>query len=154
MGKRRGHHEGSIFQRKSDGLWVASITYTDAAGKTHRPRRYRKTRVQARDALRELQRQAENGVQLGKQSPKLAAYLEQWLSASVEPSVRVRTYQGYQSIVAVRIVPHIGGLKLQQVTPPVIAQLYSDLAAAGLSARSVIHTHRCLRRALQQAMKW
>lgn len=154
MASRRGHNEGSIFQRKSDGLWVASITYRDVAGKTHRPRRYRKTRTEARKALRELQREVENGVQLASKSPTLAAYLDQWLTASVEPSVRVKTYQGYQSIVKVRIVPHIGGLKLNQVTPATISQLYSDLAADGLSPRSIIHTHRCLRRALQQAMKW
>ncbi|CAN5193034.1 site-specific integrase [soil metagenome] len=154
MASRRGHHEGSIFQRQSDGLWVASITWKDAAGKVHRPRRYRKTRVQARDALKELEREVERGVQVASKSPALAAYLEQWLTASVEPSVRVKTYQGYQSIVAVRIVPHIGGLKLQQVTPPVIQALYSDLAASGLAPRSVIHTHRCLRRAMQQALKW
>ena len=117
MSKRRGHGEGSIFQRRSDGLWVASITWRDANGKVHRPRRYRKTRVLAKYALRELEREAEQGAQLATKSPTLAAYLEQWLTASVEASVRPKTAQGYRSIVEVRIVPHIGNLKLKQVTP-------------------------------------
>lgn len=154
MGSRRGHNEGSIFQRKSDGLWIASITYRDSAGKVHRPRRYRKTRTEARSALRELQREQERGVQLSQKSPTVSAYLNQWLSASVEPSVRVKTYQGYKSIVDVRITPRIGGVKLNQLTPATITQMYTDLASDGLAPRSVIHTHRCLRRALQQALKW
>ncbi|CAN5246739.1 site-specific integrase [soil metagenome] len=154
MGKRRGHLEGSIFQRKSDGLWVASITWRDANGKVHRPRRYRKTRVLAKEALKELEREAEHGVQLATKSLTLAVYLERWLSASVQPSVRVKTFMGYRSIVDFRIVPHIGNLKLKQVTPAVIQGLYADLAANGLAPRSVIHTHRCLRRAMQQALKW
>ena len=153
MGSRRGVGEGSIFQRSSDGRWVATISYRDAAGKLHRPRRYGRTRVEARQLLRDLQRQAEAGAVLAGRSPTVAEYLGRWLNAS-RASVRPRTAAGYASIVAVRIVPRIGGVRLDRLTPDIIQTLYSDLADAGLSPRSVIHTHRCLHRALRQAVRW
>jgi integrase len=150
----RGHGEGSIFQRKSDGRWVAAVTVTDASGRTRRVRHYAKTRAEARATLRELQRRQEAGVHLTARSFTLAAYLDQWLSASVKPSVRPRTYEGYESIVRVRVVPRIGGLKLPQVTPAIVQQLYTELSTAGLSSRSVIHTHACLHKAFSQALRW
>ncbi len=153
MARRRGRGEGSIYQRK-DGLWVASITWTDPAGKVHRPCRYRKTRALAREALRDLERDARRGRKMAGKAETLEEYLTTWLEGSVQQSVRPRVYDGYQSIVTVRIAPHIGRLMLEQVTPPTIQQLYSALAAEGLSPRSVINTHRVLRRALQQAVKW
>jgi len=150
---KRGHNEGSIYQR-ADGRWVAAITVANADGSTRRAQRYAKTRKAAHEALRDLQRQIEDGVQALGKTPTLAAYLDQWLEGSAKPSVKVKTYEGYESIVRIRVVPRIGGLQLSQVTPPVIQKLYADLSASGLSQQSVIHTHRCLRRALKQAVNW
>ena len=133
---------------------MATISWTDRAGKGHRPRRYCKTRKEARDALKGLLQQAEQGIQLAQAPTTLGAYLARWLEASARPSLKPKTYQGYESIVRVRIVPRIGALKLAQVTPPVVQQLYVDLASEGLSPRSAINTHRCLHRALEQALKW
>lgn len=162
MNKRgkRGHNEGSIYQRK-DGYWVAAMTVNLPFGQTKRVSRYRKTATEARKALRELQRQQEDGVQMLTSDPRLSDYLERWLTDSARPAVRPKTYAGYRSIVERRINPRIGHLKLSQVTPPVIQRFYLDLAEqptdgreAGLSAYSCVNTHRVLRKALGQALKW
>lgn len=150
---KRGHNEGSIYQR-GDGRWVATVSLKDSSGRTRRVSRYAKTRTAARDALRDMQRKSEDGIQLAQKASTLATFLEQWLASSVRASVRVKTYEGYESIVRVRIVPNIGGLKLTQVTPPIVQQLYVDLAEGGLAPRSIIHTHRCLHRAMEQALRW
>ena len=50
--------------------------------------------------------------------------------------------------------PRIGNKKLGQVTPLMIQTLYSDLRVAGLSSRSIIHTHTLLHKSFQQAVKW
>jgi integrase len=84
----------------------------------------------------------------------VAQYLDKWLSASAKPSVKVRTYEGYESIVRVRVAPRIGRKQLAKLTPLDLQSLYSELADAGLSARSIGHTHRVLHRALDQAVKW
>ena len=68
--------------------------------------------------------------------------------------MKVKTYEGYESIVRVRVVPRIGHIKLAKLTPLDLQQLYSDLQASGLTNRSVQHTHRVLHRAFTQAQRW
>ncbi len=148
--KRRGHNEGSIYQAKSDGRWVAALILP--SGK--RKYLYGKTRKEVADKLREAQRSLDAGASLETDRMTVAAYLDKWLSASAKPSVKVRTYEGYESMVRVRIVPRIGARRLAKLTALDVQGLYADLAASGLSARSVGHTHRCLHCALDQAVKW
>jgi integrase len=65
--------EGSVYQRK-DGRWVAQ--YTDAKGKTRYL--YRKTKVEARKALREaLEDRDDNFVPADKIT--VGMYLDEWL---------------------------------------------------------------------------
>lgn len=53
-----------------------------------------------------------------------------------------------------RVVPHIGKKKLAQLTALDALGLYTDLTTAGLSARSIQHTHRVPHRAFVQAIRW
>src|SRR5690606_204425 len=115
------------------------------AGKRKRVYRYRRTEQEALAALRELERRYDDGADLTAADPKLADFLVGWLENSARPAVRAKTYAGYESIVNRRIIPRIGHLRLSKVTPPIIQQLYVSLADDGLSASSVINTHRVLR---------
>lgn len=68
--------------------------------------------------------------------------------------MKVKTYEGYESIVRVRVVPRIGRKTLAKLTPFDLQSLYADLTGAGLLSRSVHHTHRALHRAFTQALRW
>lgn len=150
MSKKRGQNEGSIYQRK-DGRWVAALSVPER----DRPvTRYAKTRADARQRLRDMQRELESGMQLGKAQVTLTAFLERWLESSAKPSVRARTWEGYESIVRVRVAPRIGKTKISDVSPSVIQGLYSELTESGLSAHSVRRTHAVLHRAFAQAVRW
>src|SRR4029453_17834332 len=98
-------------------------------------------------------RDLDDGLDLDASRLTVAQYLDKWLAASVKPSVKVKTYEGYESIVRVRVVPRIGTRQLAKLSPLDLQSLYSGLADAGLSARSIGHTHRVLHRALDQAVK-
>jgi integrase len=147
--KRRGHGEGSIKQR-ADGLWEARVSLEGGKRRSF----YGKTRREAQDKLRGALRDIDAGLNLSADRQTVAQYLDKWLSASAKPSVKVRTYEGYESIVRVRVAPRIGRKQLAKLTPLDLQSLYSELADAGLSARSIGHTHRVLHRALDQAVKW
>ena len=151
--RRRHYGDGSIYQRK-DGRWVACLRVQDPSGRVKKVYRYRKTADDARLAMREMMRHAEDGYELTQGDPTLAKYLARWLESSVKPSCRHKTYTGYVSIVEHRVVPRLGKIKLSKVTPALIQGLYADLAGGGLSPRSIINTHAVLRRALNQAVKW
>jgi integrase len=147
--KRRGHGEGSIKQR-ADGLWEARVSLEGGKRRSF----YGKTRREAQDKLRGALRDLDAGLDLSTERQTVAQFLDKWLAASVKPSVKVKTYEGYESIVRVRVAPRIGKRQLAKLTPLDLQSLYTELAEAGLSPRSVHHTHRVLHRAFAQAVRW
>src|SRR5215213_9596037 len=147
--KRRGHGEGSIKQR-ADGLWEARVSLEGGKRRSF----YGKTRREAQDKLRGALRDLDAGLDLSTDRQSVAQFLDKWLAASVKPSVKTKTYEGYESIVRVRVAPRIGNRQLAKLTPLDLQALYTELADAGLSARSVHCTHRGLHRAFVQAVRW
>lgn len=54
----------------------------------------------------------------------MAQHVERWLTEVVRDSVRRRTVQGYCDIARPHILPTLGGMKLAQLQPGHIQQLY------------------------------
>jgi integrase len=148
--KRRGHGEGAIFQRNTDGRWVARVILPDGKRKDM----YARTRKEAAEKLKLAQRAIEDGADLRADRLTVAQYLDQWLTASVRPSTRHKTFTTYESLCRTAIVPRIGAKKLSKLTPLDLQSLYSNLGEAGLSPRTVHHVHRVLHRAFVQAVGW
>ena len=78
---------------------------------------------------------------------------ENWLP-TVDGSVRPTTCAGYRGHVVRHLVPHLGSLEIDAVTPSVINSLYAELLRSGLSATTVRRIHSTLRRALRDAVRW
>jgi hypothetical protein len=151
MPKRRGNNEGSIYQRESDGRWVASLLDQQTGKRKYIYGRTRKD-VAAR-LSRELANQLQ-GIPTLDERMTMAKFLDRWLADSVKPSVKTKTYEGYESIVRVRIAPRLGKKPLARVSSLDVQGLYTALKGAGLSNRSIHHKHRVLHRAFVQAMRW
>jgi integrase len=72
--------------------------------------------------------------------------------------VKPKTLAGYRHDIDHYIVPRIGWIRLQALRPAVISKLYRELAEDGgrdgrpLSAATVSHVHRTLRKALADAV--
>jgi integrase len=145
--RRRG--EGTIRQRP-DGVWEARLTVDNGKRKSL----YAPTEDALLTKLRQAQRDLEDGVDLSAETMTVAQFLDKWLAASVRPSVKIKTYEGYESICRIRVKPRIGSKKLTKLTALDLQSLYTNLATAGLSPRSVHHTHRVLHRAFVQAQRW
>ena len=71
---RRGHGEGSIYQRK-DGRWVASVTLE------HRKRKYfyGDTRREVQEKLKVALREQQQGTLATGSQQTLKVYLENWI---------------------------------------------------------------------------
>jgi integrase len=88
-------------------------------------------------------------------------YLEQWLEHA-RTITAASTYRRYKQIVEKELIPAFGKTKLVDLTPMQIqAFLGRSLARkrkrkseGDLSARTVLHFYRVLKRALAQAVKW
>lgn len=87
----------------------------------------------------------------------IAAYLAEWLEAHAT-TVKPKTLSGYRHGIDHYFVPRIGRMRLQALRPAVISKLYRDLAESGarngqpLSAWTISHVHRTLRKALADAV--
>src|SRR5215216_4914814 len=149
MGKR-GNGEGSITHRK-DGLYMARYTVQTLTG-TKRRALYGKTRAEVAAKLSKALADREGGLTYDAGKQTVGEYLARWLSNSVRDTVRQRTYERYESIVRVHLVPSVGPVKLKTLTPDHVRGLYREKLDGGLAARTVLHIHRVLSKALKQAV--
>jgi integrase len=86
--------------------------------------------------------------------------LKEWLPVT-QNSIRSTTYSSYATHVKKHILPTLGRVKLQKLTPVMINSLYVQLlndgkvsGSGGLSASSVRRVHATLHRALNNAVRW
>jgi integrase len=146
---RRIQGEGSVYQRK-DGRWVAAIT-TDEGKKKFI---YRKTQ---KEALKELQlaNQAKmQGTLITTKDQKLSDFLTLWLTDTAQPNLRDKTYIRYCELVRLHILPTLGKVTLQKLTPQHLQRLYNKKRQEGYAPQSILHIHRLLHRAFKDAVKW
>ena len=144
---RRGHGEGSIYQR-SDGRWAASITLEGRKRKTL----YGKTRKEVQEQLKIALREQQQGMLVTTPQQTLEQFLGQWLEAH-RPSVRIRTYERYEQIVRVHIVPALGRVQLQKLTAQQVQNFYTKVGKQ-LSSTTVNTLHAMFHKALEDAVKW
>ncbi len=87
-------------------------------------------------------------------------FLEGWYEDYVAVNLRPSTKAGYTAIIDRHLIPHLGGLDLKEIKSADIDRLYAFLlregrsdGKGGLSARTVIYTHRVLHEAMEYAIK-
>ena len=131
-----------------------SLARRDLAGRQAPvlPRRY------SRGCLRpdcESKRAAANGPPRRSGEGVAWKVLGRWLEDCVKPRSRPRTYALYKQQVNTHIVPALGEVVLEKLTPPAIQlKLIAAKLAGGLAPRTVCHIRAVLRWALGQAEKW
>ena len=146
---KRANGEGTVYQR-ADGRWVAVIPLENGKRKFI----YRKTQ---REAIKELQlaNQAKmQGTFITTGEQTLEAFLTDWLQNTAQPNIRPRTYIRYRQLITLHILPVLGKVKLQKLTPQHLQKLYNQKLEEGCAPQSVKHMHRLLHKALSDALKW
>lgn len=153
MASRRGHGEGSIYQRKSDNKWVGTVDLGWSNGKRKRKVVYGASRAAVRQRMAELQRQLHEG-SLPTCRQRLGPFLEDWLTV-VLPSTDIRpsTVANYALVVRKHLIPGLGHFWLDKLRPEEVQQFLNEKAAS-LSPRSVQNLRTLLGAALQHAQKW
>lgn len=152
MGKR-GSGEGSIY-RRSDGRWVGVVDLGWLDGKRNRRSMYAKTRKEVQEKLNIALTAHRKGLSFQSDRLTVREFLSDWLSESVKPAVRPRTYQSYAELVRLHLEPSLGRIRLSKLTPRDVQKLINSKLNKGLSSRRVQYIHAVLRKALGQAEKW
>ena len=119
------------------------------------------TKREAQKYLNELLHKIEIGTYVAPSKITLADFLKQWLNDYAKVNTAPKTYQGYERIIRQHLIPKLGNMKMDQLKPIHIQQYYTNRltegridGSGGLSNRSVLHHHRLLHKALEDAVKW
>jgi integrase len=110
-----------------------------------------KTKSGCREKLRQAMSDADRGLVFDAGALTLGEYLDKWL-ASIEGTVRQRTWERYEQLVRVHIKPALRRLKLKDLTRADVKELYREKLDAGSSPRTVQYIHTTIHKALKDAM--
>lgn len=136
MGKRRrGHGEGSVYQR-ADGYWVASVEaghYQN--GKRRRARIVRRTKKAVLAELDDLKRRGAAGL-VGR-DPAVGEFVDWWIENVAAPKVAESSLTAYRARWRVWVKPKaIARLQLRKLRATDVQQWLNDLTAQGIGAAS------------------
>jgi integrase len=154
--------KGHIVKR-SDTSWslVFDLGVTPEGKRKQKWVTVKGTRRDAEKELTRLLHELDSGSYVDPSKQTVAQYLQYWLDNYARTNVTGKTFDGYYEIATLHLVPALGRHRLSELKPAHIQAYYTRALtsgrrqkAGGLSARSVLHHHRVLRNALQQAVKW
>ena len=153
MGTRAANNRSSVFQ-STDGRWYGFVTMgTKPDGSAERRERSGRTQAEVARKVRVLERlRDENAKVAAGRSPRLADWLEDWLTSSAL-RVRPSSLYGYTTDVRAHIIPTIGKHRLAGLEPEHVEYLYTVLLAKGLNVGTVHHVRRTLNKALNDAVR-
>lgn len=133
---------------------------------SRKPRKQRwitcETRQEAEAKLAEVLSELNRGVYKEPSKKSLAEFSDEWLVAAKQ-RLRPSTYDLRQNYLRLHVLPTLGELRLQHVTPALLHNLYGQLLTSGnkrkklgggLSPRSVQLVHETLHRMFRDAVRW
>lgn len=107
------------------------------------------TEKEATKAMHRVLVAADDGLVVKRTSLQLGDYLTDWMKRAA-PNLKPTTAGGYARAI-VKISEKLGKVRLQDLAPIQIEEMYFDLVKEGLSPKTVRNTHSVLRRALADA---
>lgn len=150
---RRGPNEGTIYQRQ-DGRWTAGVTV--GYGGSRRIRKFvtGRSRREVAEKLEALLKARRENLPIPDQRQKLGPFLRHWLDEVARPTLRASTYDSYDDIVRLHLIPDLGRISVAKLAAPDVQRFLNAKLASGLSPRRVQYLHAVLRRALVTAERW
>jgi integrase len=146
--------QGSV--RKHGASWRYAIYLGVENGKRKYLRKGGfRTQREAQKAMREVLSSKDKGSFVEPTQITVGEYLTKWLEDK-STVVRFGTMRKYKWMVNYRIVPVLGSISLQSLSPQHVQSFYNSLRTgdAPLSPRSILHVHRILHEALDRARRW
>lgn len=144
MAKRREKGDGSIYQRESDGRFVAYARMENGKKRYM----YAKTRKEVAKKLKELQKSINNQTLITAKPESVEAYLTNWL---VSKRIKETTHQNYSYAIKA-VVPYIGSTLLTKLNSDQIQKTYFALEKE-YAPGTIRLVHRVLKTAFNDAIK-
>lgn len=149
-GKRRARGEGTVYYTEALNRWIAQITLPNGKKKT----KSAKTQKEVRDWLQTQRQAVKTNLIVEEEKVTLSDFLEHYMEDVAKHTLRPKTLESYGYLIRLHIKPELGNIKLSQLRPDHVQQLYSAKLNSGLSRRTVQFIHSILHKTLSQALKW
>ncbi|MBW5448641.1 tyrosine-type recombinase/integrase [Cohnella sp. CFH 77786] len=157
---RRSKGEGSIFQRKSDGMWVAKVPVGfKPDGTVINKLLYSKDEKLIKVKVDQLKREVLTNIYIEPNNLSVADWFEIWLKITKNNSIKKTTKILYESLIRNHILPILGGYKLSKLRRLHLQKFINDKLESGrldgkgggLSAKTVKHLCQIINSALKEA---
>jgi hypothetical protein len=154
---------GSIRKRGSTYTYWLDIGSDPVTGKRRqRTKGGFRTKRECQAALNEAISALRSGTLVQPSRRTVASFLvEEWLPAVQMAGLRNSTWASYRMNVEKHLVPGLGAIELQRLSPAQLNAFYRELltrgrrnAAGGLAPKTVYYIHSILHRALRDAVRW
>ncbi len=170
--EQRKPQDGSLYYRADRRAWVAQVTITDQSGRQIKKRRLvkvdRKTRVPPDAAIRALEElkelKAKGGLTTSISTIKML--MDEWLGSiriktgAREKGLAVRTFEQYETISKIHIVPLLGNIKVRDLSRVGVEKWLQGLEKSsytrsnGMTVPYSANTLRLCRTVLGMALEW
>lgn len=154
----------SVYKRGA--TWTAHMNWTDMNGRKQQKKVGGfETRKAATEYHNQLMTSIQQGRRRGTTKLRVDQYLrDEWLPKQID-ALKASSYASYRSIVNSYLIPHLGKLRLEEVTARRAEQMFNDLMRSGakgksktlnsaLSAKTVSDIAGVLHRAYRDAVRW
>jgi len=154
----------SIYKRGS--TWYAHMNWTDMNGRKQQKKVGGfETRKAAAEYHNLFMASIQQGRRRGTTKLRVGEYLvNEWLPEQ-KNSLKSSSFASYQGIISSYLVPRLGNIRLDEVTPRRVEQMFNDLLTSGargkllkansaLSAKTVSNIAGVLHRAFKDAVRW
>jgi integrase len=152
-------HEGA---RGATWRFVVDLPPDPATGRRRQQRGSGfSTKREAEAALNELLAGVD-GAPIGREAGRQTVrdFFDEWLAANKPPVLSPTTWKGYADLARNRVIPRIGAVRLEALTPKILRDLYTDLRENGvgrtngrLAPQSVRNTYTFVNRVLEDAVR-
>jgi integrase len=146
MARKRGNNEGTILKLPS-GRWRAQITLNG-----HRLSHTFPTNRECQEWIRKNRNQIDDGMTFESTKITLGDFLKEWLNNTKAARQR-STWIKNEQICRSYIIPNLGQMKIRELRPEHIQNLYGSLLDQEVGTYTVIKVHTVLHSALQQATR-
>lgn len=148
---------------ESNGTWwfVVDLQPGSKGQRRQAKRRGFPAKKAAQEAIDRLRVNAREGTHVAIDRTTVGEYLEHWGETLAVAGRKPGTVASYRRNLRVHVLPRLGGIRLQALTPLHLDTMYAELLAGGnmrtegraLSARTVRYVHTIVRKALSDATR-
>ena len=152
--------QGHVYKRGGSWTYVLDVSLPGQRRRQKSKGGYR-TKRDALSALNEAQGALQRGLYVEPSRLTLKTFLiDHWLPA-IKSRLRKSTFEGYRSSIRSHVLPRLGEVLLQALSPDQLNAFYSELlekgrrnGKGGLSPKTVHNVHVMLHKALHDAVRW